>query len=201
MTCAHYPRGGNVFCRECDLDVIAKYERKGDWIQTFTGRKYWPADPRAGDVNLLDIAHALSMLCRYTGHTRDFYSVAEHSWHVSHLVSPQNALIGLMHDATEAYTNDINRPLKQSLPDYQRVEHLNWLAIARAFNLPEVLPAEVHTADRNMLTVEKAALMHPLPEWETDFGMPAQLVHIRAWEPKVAERRFLRRFYELDMYR
>ena len=172
--------------------------RNGDWIQTFTGQKYYPADPRPGEVFLLDISHALSMLCRYTGHCHQYYSVAEHSWHISYLVSPRHALAGLLHDATEAYTNDISRPLKRSLPDYKAIEHLNWLAISTAFGLPEVLPDEVHEADRNMLTVEKAALLRPEPQWETDFGLPRSPVKIFAWRPEIAEQMFLRRFYELD---
>ena len=175
--------------------------RNGDWLQTFSGLKYWPADPRAEDVNLQDIAHALSMLCRYTGHVDRFYSVAEHSWHVSYLVSKPNALAGLLHDATEAYTNDISRPLKRSLPEYQQLENLNWLAIAQAFGLPDELPVEVHEADRNMLSVEKSALLKPLPEWETDFGWPRLPVKVFAWRPEVAERMFLQRFYELDAMR
>ena len=172
--------------------------RNGDWIQTFTGQKYYPADPRPEEVNIQDIGHALPMLCRYTGHCRRFYSVAEHSWHVSYLVSAQSALAGLLHDATEAYTNDISRPLKRSLPDYKVIEHLNWLAISAAFRLPEVLPAEVHEADRNMLTVEKDALLRAEPQWETDFGRPCVPVKIFAWRPEIAEEMFLRRFYELD---
>ena len=171
--------------------------RKSDWMQTYTGKKYWPADPSPAEVDIVDIAHALSMLCRYTGHVDRFYSVAEHAWHVSYLVSRQNALAGLLHDATEAYTNDISRPLKQSLPDYKEIEQRNWLAIAVAFGLPETLPEEIHRADRNMLTVEKAALLKSPPYWEIDFGIPVAPVHIYAWIPSYAEYMFLCRYYEL----
>ena len=175
-------------------------ERRGDWMQTFTGRKYWPIDPRPEDVCIEDIAHALSMLCRYTGHVDRFYSVAEHSWHVSYLVSKENAFAGLMHDATEAYVADISRPLKRELLVYQVFEGHNWEAIATRFGLPFELPEEVREADRNMLTVEKAALMKDTHAW-ADFGWPLTLVEVFAWRPEVAEQMFLQRFYELDALR
>jgi hypothetical protein len=63
----------------------------GNWIQTFTGRQYWPLDPREGDVYIEDIAHALSLQCRFTGHCRSFYSVAEHCVRVSHVVPSEDA--------------------------------------------------------------------------------------------------------------
>ena len=173
-------------------------DRNGGWIQTFTGRKYWPIDPRPEDVDIRDIAHALAMNCRYTGHVHRFYSVAEHSWHVSHLVSKANALAGLLHDATEAYIADIARPIKAAFTNYKEIEQRNWLAIAQAFDLPDELPKEIHEIDRNMLTVEKAALLYEHPQWETDFGLPRVPVKIFAWCPGVAEKMFLQRFYELD---
>lgn len=76
-------------------------------MQTFSGALYWPMDPRPEDVNILDIAHSLSMQCRYTGHVSKFYSVAEHSVHVSNIVPKELAMCGLLHDATEAYLTAI----------------------------------------------------------------------------------------------
>src|SRR5258708_302056 len=90
-------------------------DRRGNWMQTYTGRAYWPADPRAEDVCIEDIAHALSLLCRYTGHCKRFYSVAEHSILISQVVPPEYAFFGLMHDAQEAYINDLARPIKPSV--------------------------------------------------------------------------------------
>ena len=49
------------------------------WIETYTGRKFWPLAPSPDDIDIFDIAQALSMTCRYKGHTNEFYSVAEHS--------------------------------------------------------------------------------------------------------------------------
>jgi hypothetical protein len=76
--------------------------RRGDWMQTFTGRRFWPLDPRGEDVLIEDIAHALSLLTRYGGHCTRFYSVAEHSVLLARAATPENALWLLLHDASEA---------------------------------------------------------------------------------------------------
>ena len=77
--------------------------RNGDWLQTFTGKAFFPLDPRPEEMDIFDIAHALSNLCRYGGHCNKFYSVAEHSVLVSILCrlyyGEQVALQGLLHDA------------------------------------------------------------------------------------------------------
>jgi hypothetical protein len=176
--------------------------RKGDWIQTYTGRSYWPADPRPEDVSIADIAHSLSNLCRYGGHCSRFYSVAEHSVLVSQLVPPEHALHGLLHDATEAYCADVPRPLKRMLANYAELELVNWHAIASAFRLDAALPQSVKDADNAILATEMDALMeHPLAaDWSSvPGGMPrAANVTIQGWPPAVAERLFLDRFFELN---
>ena len=81
--------------------------RIGDWMQTYTGERFWPLDPRIEDIHIRDISMALGKLCRYGGHTIFFYSVAEHSVLVSEYVPEEYALWGLLHDASEAYLSDI----------------------------------------------------------------------------------------------
>src|SRR4051812_20612492 len=90
---------------------------RGDWMQTYTGRAFWPLDAQPEDVDPLDIAAALSMLCRYGGHVSRFYSVAEHCLLMSEAVAPEHALWALLHDATEAYMGDMVRPLKRQMPE------------------------------------------------------------------------------------
>jgi hypothetical protein len=169
-----------------------------DWMQTFSGVHYYPAHPRVEDVCILDIAHALSNLCRYTGHVRKFYSVAEHCVLVSQVVPPEFAFIGLMHDAPEFVLNDLNRPTKH-LPwlwGYRRIEARNWKVIAEKFGLPLVLPPEIHQADIGVLLAEQAVLMLPRTSSQGVVGVPAD-VPIACWPPEVAEKMFLDRFYEL----
>ena len=175
--------------------------RNGLWQQTYCGIAYYPADPHPDDVNIIDIAHALSHICRYAGHVKKFYSVAEHSYLVSLMVTKKDALQGLLHDATEAYCQDIPSPLKHYLPDYRRIEQLNRVAICTRFGLDIKEPETVKQADKNVLLSEHEALfispMHQLPLW----GPPGMIfdprVKIRAFPPKVMEEIFLTRFGEL----
>lgn len=171
--------------------------RKGDWMQTYTGKQFWPIDPRAEEVDIRDIAHALSLICRYNGQCNRFYSVAEHSWHTSFLVPPEHQLAALMHDATEAYVCDIPRPLKRFLENYEQIEFEVWLAICDKWpKLPRFLPACVKQADNAILMAEAAVLLgpHPAP-WGVDVE-PAQR-NILCMPSGIAEHNFLMRFNEL----
>jgi uncharacterized protein len=91
--------------------------RLGDWIQTYTGVKFYPFDAREEEIDIRDIAHALSNICRFGGHVREFYSVAQHSILASMYIADRErwGIYGLLHDAAEAYVGDICRPLKRSL--------------------------------------------------------------------------------------
>jgi hypothetical protein len=176
--------------------------RKGNFMQVWSGGIYWPLDPRAEEVFIEDIAHALSMLCRYGGHVENFYSVGEHSVHVSRIVPPHLALLGLLHDSTEAYLIDVPRPIKRHLTNYKEIEALNWAAIAERFGVPYDMPEEIHRADAAMLATERAGLMKPLPEhaaqaWAMGDVQPPADVTIGCWPPSYAKEMFLRRFEEL----
>jgi uncharacterized protein len=192
-------------------------ERRGDWIQTFTGRQYWPLDPRADEVCLADIAHHLSMLCRYTGACARFYSVAEHSVHVSHVVEQAGARqevvrYALMHDAAEAYCNDIARPVKRAIEGYDAIEAANYRAISSALGLP-VLTDEVliKDADNAMLVAEMESIMGPPPVPWNPVDVPDEMLEVARYRmrmaqehgvggaagPSFAERAFLGRYAEL----
>lgn len=170
--------------------------RKGDWFQTYTGRPFWPLDPRPEDFNIMDIAHGLSNICRFGGHSRVFYSVAQHSVFVSHLAPGMEALL---HDATEAYLGDMVRPLKGSMPEYQNLEHKVWAAIATAFGLPLVLPKEVKNADNLALVTERRDIMSPCSmRWsECLERITPHPALIEAWTPARAEVEFLNRYFDL----
>jgi hypothetical protein len=180
----------------------ASKPRVGNWMMTYTGKAFYPYDMREEDIDIVDIAHALSMLCRYGGHCSDFYSVAEHSCHVSFMVPPEHALAGLLHDATEAYLVDMPSPIKAGFPQYMEMEAKTWGFIARKFSLPAELPREVHVADGHILWHEMERLMAPVPaghEWGMGSPPPDVLrpEMIRCWSPAVAEQAFLERFKEL----
>lgn len=171
-------------------------ERIGDWIQTYSGRCFWPLSPRAEDVYVEDIAHALSMKCRFSGHSTRFYSVAEHSVLVSQNVPEEYALWGLLHDAAEAYSADVPRPLKRFMKEWAPIESNIMRAICERFGLPLEEPREVKTADYAMLADERAALMNSCDREWTDTPDPLG-AEIRAFDPGDAKIAFMRRFSEL----
>ena len=173
-------------------------KRYGDWMQTHTGVRFYPLDPRVEDINPIDIAHALGMTCRYSGHTRDFYSVAEHCVHVSYHVPDKYALWGLLHDAAEAYLTDMPRPLKTFMPKYQTAEELLMAVIVRKFCLtPKEEPKEVKQVDVAMLATEQRQVMRVQIPWYDIPEPPLKNVRIRFWNPKVAAARFALRLDEL----
>ncbi len=172
-------------------------DRIGDWIQTFTGRKFWPLDPRREDIEIRDIAHALSMQCRYAGHCKRFYSVAEHCVLLSRWMLAQGhgvyvARWALLHDASEAYILDIPRPLKPYLTNYRDIETGVMKAVEEAFALYGEAPKIVKQADDRILADEKAALLQPLT-WGWEPGPPLG-IDIRCWPAETAEREFLDQF-------
>lgn len=168
--------------------------RTGAWIQTFTGRQFWPMDARPEEMDIVDIAHALSMLCRFNGHCHRFYSVAEHSVHVSSVVAPEEARWGLLHDAAEAYLSDMPQPIKRELRAFSVFEKQLEQVIAQRFGLSVSMPPAVKEADRLLLATEKVALMtkEPAP-WET-LPPPLDPSLIQAWNPEEAKQAFLKRF-------
>lgn len=166
------------------------------WIQTYTGRKFWPLDPRPEDVAIEDIAHALSMQCRFGGHCLRFYSNAEHSVIVSHHCG-SDGLAGLLHDGSEAYLLDMLAPIKGSMPDYKAAEKRCQAVVYQAFGLPEVTPADVKLADIRLLRTERMQVMQQTSDrWIIDDYEPLG-VQISGWSPTVAEVAFLDRFEQL----
>lgn len=142
-------------------------QRIGDWILTFTGVEFYPFDPRPEDIHIEDIAHALSMQCRYAGHVSQFYSVAEHSVRVAEICPPEDKLWALLHDASEAYLVDLPGPIKRysQLGDlYRDAERTVMMAVCETFGLFTKEPASVKLADAAMLCVEARALL-PVNSW------------------------------------
>lgn len=170
--------------------------RVGDWMQTYTGRQFWPIDPRAEEIFIEDIAHSLSLQCRYAGHCINFYSVAEHCVHVSRAVPPEDALWGLLHDAAEAYLVDVPRPLKPFLNGYKFREQKVMRAVAERFGLKGDQPASVSEIDTRILLDERAQNMTATShDWRIQ-GQPLN-IGLGFWPPDGAEYGFLARFHEL----
>lgn len=178
------------------------------WMQTFTGVQFWPLAPKVEDIRIEDIAHGCANVCRYGGHTRSFYSVAQHCVIVSNLVPAEDALWGLLHDASEAYLGDAIQPLKTqpAWEAFRAIEHRLQAAICQRFGLPEQQPASIKPADRIALVAEKRDLMGRAPTedgWDAHGALPEAPPDLRIipWTPSFAENRFLDRFYQLNQDR
>lgn len=172
------------------------------WIETVSGVQFTFLDPKPEQIVINDIAHALSMTCRYSGHVKQFYSVAEHCYHVSYFVPPEQALSALMHDASEAYITDIASPVKQYLTNYKEMEDVIMRAIANKFKFTWPMTDEVKYADLLLLSNEAYQLM---PGQGKNWNMWDYIKRpkaeegpaVQCWSSRWANRMFLKRFGEL----
>jgi len=174
---------------------------KTPWIQTFTGKRLDLSPPNPEQIDIEDIAHGLSMLCRFNGQCTKFYSVAEHSVHVSYEIAPELALVGLLHDAAEAYLGDVPSPLKGQLSQFSEFEHQMEQAVGEKFGIDAELfsSKELKRADVQLLIDEKAVLMVDAPEpWPSGAPEVKDTNRIKCWGPEVAKQKFLERFVELS---
>ena len=172
-----------------------------DFITTFTGKRVNVLALRPEDVCIEDIAHALSQLCRFTGHCRKFYSVAEHSIHASWHVPAMYALEALLHDAAEAYVNDLSRPLKHhpNLAGYLVAEQHVDRVVRGVFGLPLIdtepfMSPCIKDVDNKLVITEAREL---LAESQWTEGHEALDIKLSVWRPARAERVFLSRFDHL----
>jgi hypothetical protein len=171
------------------------------WIQTFTGKRLDLSPPEPSQIDIEDIAHGLSMLCRFNGQCTKFYSVAEHSVHVSYEIAPKLALVGLLHDAAEAYLGDVPSPLKGQLSQFKTFEKQMDKAVGEKFGIEYELFAgrELKKADVQLLIDEKAVVMVNVPEpWPSGAPEVKDTNRIKCWGPDEAKARFLERFGELS---
>lgn len=177
------------------------------WIQTYRGFAVDFVEPDIKTICIEDIARGLAFQCRYNGHCRKFYSVAQHSVLVSEAIEKHVArlvgleLCGLMHDAAEAYCGDLVAPVKQVLRvvddlEFDDMEARLMGVIAQRFNLITPFPEVVREYDLRMLATEHRDLFGPCSrDWKLRFEpLPST---IEPWTAELSERRFLERFDEL----
>lgn len=148
---------------------------KGFGIQTREGHIF---DPKSGiltQIDINDIAHALSNICRYSGHCRKFYSVAEHSVLVSRIIAKrwpddkEAIWAGFLHDATEAYVTDLPTPIKVLVPEYIEIENKLTAVLAKEFGVqwnPHTTSL-VKVADLTALATEARLLFEDVSHWDT----------------------------------
>jgi hypothetical protein len=168
-----------------------------NWIETYTGQQFYPGNPTADMIDILDIAHALSHQCRFGGHCSHFYSVAEHCVRVARAAEPLGRRVqlqALLHDATEAYVIDVPRPVKPFLPGYYELEARVAAVIAEKFGLDTLTPPEVMALDNRILLDERRSLFNwSGHDWKIA-GEPLNC-RIEGWPSEVAKEQFLIAFY------
>ena len=173
------------------------------WIELITGGRFYYGKPQ---YDIGAIAHSLSMLCRFTGHCRKFYSVAEHSVLVSRIMEDQglgDPMEGLLHDAVESVLSDVARPAKILLKDYKALDRALDIAMRKQFVLPETMSEGCRKADGIALLIEAKELMPNKGENFT--GMSDEIVLaakkatyiVAAWTPENARERFMTRMHDI----
>lgn len=174
-------------------------QRKGDYIETYTGKAFYVLDPHYEDICIEDIAHSLSNMCRFAGHTKKFYSVAQHSVLVMSKLPTMYRLWGLLHDASEAYLVDLPRPIKHGSllgDEYRKIEPVIQSMVYSKFGLRGEEPAIVKEVDDRMIPTERRDLL--VNSGRTWMGGLAPYNEIiMPWSPDTAECVFLSEFYNL----
>jgi hypothetical protein len=180
----------------------------GPYLQTVSGRFVNPFEPDPEQLDIGDIGRALANICRFGGHTRSFYSVAQHSVIVSELVEQrggdvEDTFAALMHDATEAYLGDMPHPIKHRSPlgaAFKLAEaHLEQV-IAQRFKIKPNVP-EIKKLDRALLATERRAFSTENWHWPELDGVQPLDLELQSWSPDVAAERFAARYAELEAKR
>ena len=168
-------------------------------IVTFSGVEFDILNPDPNKILLEDIAHALSQTCRFTGHTKRFYSTAEHSVYCSYFSNDlEHRQACLAHDFAEAYLNDVASPIKQILHEYNKIEENLLLAIFAKYGIQTITPWDIRIkeVDKLMLNIEigqlmPAATIFNLPYPADDYSL------LPCWNPPIAKMRLLERATKL----
>jgi hypothetical protein len=180
------------------LDTDTKYKAVS-YVETYTGRAFFPLEPQVKDVSIIDIAHHLSNQCRYSGAPSSFYSTAQHCCLLADFVqkrwgTPLDCLQILMHDAAEAYLVDMPRPVKQFMPQFRDWDHAIQMCVRSWLGLDGVpIPTWQDELDSRIIVDERAQVMSDSGnDWGHDLEPLG--IEITPWAPVLAEQQFLIRY-------
>jgi 5'-deoxynucleotidase YfbR-like HD superfamily hydrolase len=180
----------------------------GPFIQTLSGRRVNPLDAAPEDIDPGDIARALANTCRFGGHSRAFYSVAQHSAIVCDLLeergaTPDELMAALLHDAAEAYLGDLPHPLKHRSElgaQFRAAEKRLEAVIDARFALPDA-SARVKPLDRALLATERRTFSEVTWYWPELDGAEELDLEIEPWPPDRAQHEFTRRYERIEAMR
>mgnify|MGYP001559297552 CR=1 FL=1 len=176
-----------------------------DWIETYSGIKFFPLAPKIEDINIVDIAHALSNICRFNGHSSYFYSVAQHSVLVSLIAEKDNysreiQLQCLLHDAAECYFADISSPVKKSIKNkIHPIETKLESIIAKKYGVLYPFSDKVKEMDLKALATEARFLeFKHIEDWKIIKNItPVLDLDFECLYPEDSKKLFLYHFYKL----
>lgn len=156
------------------------------WMQTVSGRKIeYESGINIDDEIVRDLCHAVGNICRFTGHSRAFFSVAQHSVFVASLLPEEYQLWGLVHDLHEGIIGDVAAPLKILLPEYNRIERKIQRQVYDYFELyDDNPPSWLEWADKAALVTEAALFVGDTSKWQVQ-EKPMDVI-MSAWEPHIA---------------
>lgn len=162
------------------------------FIEGVSRNIYSPFDVTMDDFDIPFIARGLSRLGRYLGTGEHYLSVAEHSVELSKIVSPENAVCALLHDASECFVGDLHSHIKKLLREnndetFDYLEQFFWELVAHKFDLDVEMPEEVHRMDKEIRDKERESLYNEGPH------------NCLALQPFAAEQYFLRRAEQLGL--
>ena len=169
--------------------------RKGDWIQTFTGRQFYALDPRPEDFHILDVAAGLRN-ARYSCQSRRVQTVLEHSCLIRRELARQGAPVrvqrgGLLHDLSEAYLVNVPRPIKRDLSNYTEIEDGIMRAAGARFDFDWPVDPLVKAFDSAILHDEVAQNMGPPPAFCRQPAGALLGVAVECWQSDRAMVEFL----------
>lgn len=178
------------------------------WIQTYMGHKFDYNDVEHSTIDIKDIAHSLSQICRFSGMSKKFYSVAQHSLRVCESLKDCNKetqLYALLHDAAEAYISDVPRPLKENLEKYKEIENNIFFNIIHTFGINADRYCNVDTwiikrLDNHWLACEATQLFNkgPIDNWISKYFDDTRKIEKLIFEDmKTVEKKFLKKYNEL----
>ncbi len=191
--------GGSVMAIEAPV-LSCNAEGAEDWIETFESKfvQYVRLNEPT-NFNIEDIAHSLSNLCRFNGHCKHFYSVAQHCCIVAEHMRRPFKLTALMHDAAEAYIGDIPRPIKGMFPGLKNLENHLQAQIFANFGLPFPYPRDIDIIDSRLLLAEGHQLFKKPVHWTVGKLEPLDYKFTMLWSPETAEVKFLQKFEEYSI--
>ena len=173
-------------------EIIAPVENlhMPNCIRTFSGKYVNILNPDPDTICIEDIAHALSNICRFGGHTPQFYSVAQHSHHCHQLASGKHKRAALFHDASEAFLVDMPSPIKKHLPDYRKLEYQLMTVIAKKFGFQFPFDPEIKKVDTEMLQFE----------WDNLILRQKTIVKLECLPSAFAKKTFLNSYEQLTHF-